>query len=185
MVAARESQVGDQGILTGPEGVVDIKETTRPAPTVILHKGMVRKGCIREGERLHMTVHASTRLDAARNHTATHLVHAALRDLLGPHVKQYGSLVGPNRLRFDFAHFRPLSSRDIDDIESTVNEEIRKNETVRTQVMSIQEAVANGAEIGIHRGTPQLGADEDYVYGELLGLTRAERVRLEDEEVIY
>src|SRR6185437_10891968 len=138
-------QVGDQGTLAGSEGVVDIKETTRPAPTVILHKGIVRKGRIREGTLLHMSVNVSMRRDAARNHTATHLVHAALRDLLGPHVKQYGSLVGPNRLRFDFAHFRPLSSRDIDDIESTVNEEIRKNEAVRTEVMSIQDAVANGA----------------------------------------
>ncbi len=138
-------QVGDRGTLTGPEGVVDIKETTRPAPTVILHKGTVRKGRIQEGTLLHMAVNASMRRDAARNHTATHLVHAALRDLLGPHVKQYGSLVGPNRLRFDFAHFRPLSSRDIDDLESTVNEEIRRNEAVRTEVMSIQDAVANGA----------------------------------------
>lgn len=138
-------QVGDQGTLTGPEGVVDIKETTRPAPTVILHKGTVRQGRVREGEYLHMMVNASMRRDAARNHTATHLVHAALRDLLGPHVKQYGSLVAPNRLRFDFAHFRPLSSRDIDDIESTVNEEIRRNEAVRTEVMSIQDAVAKGA----------------------------------------
>src|SRR4026208_826082 len=65
--------------------------------------------------------------------------------MLGPHVKQYGSLVGPNRLRFDFAHFRPLSSRDIDDIETTMNDEIRKNERVRTEVMSIQDAVAKGA----------------------------------------
>ncbi|NGZ59193.1 MAG: alanine--tRNA ligase [Nitrospira sp. LK265] len=138
-------QVGDQGTLVGPEGLVDIKETTRPAPTVILHKGIVRQGRIREGECLRMAVNVSMRRDAARNHTATHLVHAALRDLLGPHVKQYGSLVGPNRLRFDFAHFRPLSSRDIDDIESAVNEEIRKNEAVRTEVMSIQDAVANGA----------------------------------------
>ncbi|MBM4127540.1 MAG: alanine--tRNA ligase [Nitrospira sp.] len=138
-------QVGDQGTLVGPEGVIDIKETTRPAPTLILHKGTVRQGRIREGEQVHVTVHASLRRDAARNHTATHLVHAALRDLLGPHVKQYGSLVGPNRLRFDFAHFRPLSTRDIDDIESTVNEEIRKNETVRTEVMTIQDAVAKGA----------------------------------------
>ncbi|OQW60321.1 MAG: alanine--tRNA ligase, partial [Nitrospira sp. ST-bin4] len=138
-------QVGDRGTLAGPEGLLEIDNTTRPAPALILHKGTVRKGCIREGERLRMTVNASTRLDAARNHTATHLVHAALRDLLGPHVKQYGSLVGPNRLRFDFAHFRPLSSRDIDDIESTVNGEIRKNEAVRTDVMSIQDAVANGA----------------------------------------
>ena len=138
-------QVGDQGTLVGPEGLVEIKDTTRPAPTLILHKGVVSKGRIREGEQLRMTVNASTRQDAARNHTATHLVHAALRDLLGPHVKQYGSLVGPNRLRFDFAHFRPLSSRDIDDIESTVNGEIRKNESVRTDVMSIQDAVAKGA----------------------------------------
>ena len=80
-----------------------------------------------------------------RNHTATHLVHAALRDILGPHVKQYGSLVGPNRLRFDFAHFRPLSSRDIDEIETIVNNEVRKNERVATEVMSIQDAVAKGA----------------------------------------
>lgn len=138
-------QVGDRGTLAGPEGLLEIDNTTRPAPTLIFHKGTVRKGCIREGERLRVTVNASTRMDAARNHTATHLVHAALRDLLGPHVKQYGSLVGPNRLRFDFAHFRPLSSRDIDDIESTVNGEIRKNEAVRTDVMSIQDAVANGA----------------------------------------
>jgi alanyl-tRNA synthetase len=138
-------QVGDQGVLVGPEGRLDIKETTRPAPTLILHKGKVTKGRIREGERLTLSVNATTRQDAARNHTATHLVHAALRDLLGPHVKQYGSLVGPNRLRFDFAHFRPLSSRDIDEIEQTVNEEIRKNEPVTTEVMSIQDAVAKGA----------------------------------------
>jgi alanyl-tRNA synthetase len=138
-------QVGDQGTLVGPEGLVDITDTTRPAPTLILHKGTVRKGKIREGEQLRLAVNGSIRQDAARNHTATHLVHAALRDLLGPHVKQYGSLVGPNRLRFDFAHFRPLSSRDIDDIESTVNKEIRKNKVVSAQVMSIQDAVAKGA----------------------------------------
>jgi alanyl-tRNA synthetase len=138
-------QVGDQGVLTGLEGRVEIKETTRPAPTVILHKGTVTKGRIREGEQLHMTVNATTRQDAQRNHTATHLLHAALRDMLGPHVKQYGSLVGPNRLRFDFAHFRPLSSRDVDEIETVVNNEVRKNERVATEVMSIQDAVAKGA----------------------------------------
>jgi len=138
-------QVGDQGTLVGPEGFVDIQDTIRPVPTLILHKGRVRTGRIREGERLRVTVNGSLRQDAARNHTATHLVHAALRDLLGPHVKQYGSLVGPKRLRFDFAHFRPLSPRDIDDIESMVNEEVRKNEAVQTEVMSIQDAVAKGA----------------------------------------
>jgi alanyl-tRNA synthetase len=138
-------QVGDQGLLVGVDGRVDIKETTRPVPTLILHKGVVSKGRIREGEQLRMTVNATTRQDTQRNHTATHLLHAALRDLLGPHVKQYGSLVGPNRLRFDFAHFRPLSSRDADEIETVVNNEVRKNERVATEVMSIQDAVAKGA----------------------------------------
>ena len=138
-------QVGDRGLLMGHDGQVEITETTRPAPTVILHKGTVTKGRIREGEALRMTVNATTRQDAQRNHTATHLLHAALRDLLGPHVKQYGSLVGPNRLRFDFAHFRPLSSRDVDEIETVVNNEVRKNERVATEVMSIQDAVAKGA----------------------------------------
>jgi alanyl-tRNA synthetase len=138
-------QVGDQGVLIGADGHVEVKETTRPAPTLILHKGTVIKGRIRSGDRFHMTVNASSRRDAACNHTATHLVHAALRDLLGPHVKQYGSLVAPHRLRFDFAHFKPLSARDIDDVEAVVNDEIRKNEQVRTEVMSIQDAVAKGA----------------------------------------
>ena len=138
-------QVGDHGLLMGPDGQVEIKETTRPVPTIILHKGIVTKGRIRESEQLRLTVNATTRQDAQRNHTATHLLHAALRDLLGPHVKQYGSLVGPNRLRFDFAHFRPLSTRDIDEIETVVNNEVRRNEKVTTEVLSIQDAVAKGA----------------------------------------
>ena len=138
-------QVGDQGVLVGPDGRVEIKETTRPVQTMIVHKGRVSQGRIREGEQLHLAVNRTIRQDAARNHTATHLVHAALRDLLGPHVKQFGSLVAPNRLRFDFAHFRPLSSRDVDEIETVVNGEIRRNERVQSEVMSIQDAVAKGA----------------------------------------
>jgi len=138
-------QVGDQGLLVGQEGRIEIRETTRPARDLFLHKGIVRSGRVREGERLSATVNVTTRHDAARNHTATHLVHAALRDILGPHVKQYGSLVAPNRLRFDFAHFKPLSSRDIDDIEGLVNDHIRRNLLVRTDVMGVQEAVAAGA----------------------------------------
>ncbi|MEK6801861.1 MAG: alanine--tRNA ligase [Nitrospirota bacterium] len=138
-------QAGDQGLLTGPDGRVEIRETTRPVPTLIVHKGVVTSGSIREGERVQLAVNSRTRHDAARNHTATHLVHAALRDLLGPHVKQYGSLVAPNRLRFDFAHFRPLASRDIDEIESIVNEQVRQDQPVQTDVMGVQEAVAGGA----------------------------------------
>ncbi len=138
-------QAGDQGMLTGPEGRINITETTHPVPTVVVHKGQVVAGRICTGETVRASVNPVTRHDAARNHTATHLVHAALRELLGPHVKQYGSLVAPNRLRFDFAHFRPLSSRDTDDIESMVNEQIRKNQAVKTDVMGVQEAVAAGA----------------------------------------
>ena len=138
-------QAGDQGLLTGTDGRVEIRETTRPVPTLIVHKGVVTSGSIREGERLQLSVNSRTRHDAARNHTATHLVHAALRDLLGPHVKQYGSLVAPNRLRFDFAHFRPMSSRDIDEIESIVNEQVRQDQPVQTAVMGVQDAVAGGA----------------------------------------
>ncbi|HET6676543.1 MAG TPA: alanine--tRNA ligase [Nitrospiraceae bacterium] len=138
-------QVGDQGMLVGSDGRMEIRETTRPVPTLILHKGQMRSGSIRERERLLLTVNPQTRQAAARNHTATHLVHAALRDLLGPHVKQYGSLVAPNRLRFDFAHFRPLSSLDIDEIESVVNTQIRRDDEVKTDVMGVQEAVAAGA----------------------------------------
>ena len=138
-------QVGDHGLLIGPEGRVEVQETTKPAPDLFLHKGIVRAGRVRKGERLKASVSVVPRQNAARNHTATHLVHAALRELLGPHVKQYGSLVAPNRLRFDFAHFKPLSSRDIDDIESMVNEHVRRNNAVRTHIMGVQEAVATGA----------------------------------------
>ncbi len=138
-------QVGDQGILVGPEGRMDIKDTTKPAGDLFLHKGVITAGRVREGEVLKASVDGRSRLDSARNHTATHLVHAALRELLGPHVKQYGSLVAPNRLRFDFAHFKPLASRDVDDIEALVNDRIRRNDQVRTQEMSIQDAISAGA----------------------------------------
>ncbi len=138
-------QVGDQGMLASGHGRIDVAETTKPAPDLIVHKGKLAQGRVRVGERMTATVNPITRQDAARNHTATHLVHAALRELLGPHVRQYGSLVAPNRLRFDFAHFRPLSSRDIDDIETMVNEQVRKDSQVCTQVMGVREAVASGA----------------------------------------
>ena len=138
-------QVGDRGVLTGPEGRIEVQETTKPAPDFVLHKGIVRAGRIREGDALRAEVDVVTRLGAARHHTATHLVHAALREVLGPHVRQLGSLVAPNRLRFDFAHFRPLSSRDLDDIESLVNERVVRNDAVQTNVMGIEEAVAAGA----------------------------------------
>ncbi|MGH7255965.1 MAG: alanine--tRNA ligase, partial [Nitrospirales bacterium] len=138
-------QVGDSGTLVGPEGRVEIQDTIRPAPTLIVHKGVVRVGRIREGERVQGAVNPRSRQDAARNHTATHLANAALREILGSHVKQYGSLVAPNRLRFDFAHFRPLSSRDVEDIEALVNEQVQRNAVVQTEDLPVQDAIAAGA----------------------------------------
>ncbi len=138
-------QVGDQGLLSGPSGRMAVKDTTKPVPELFLHHGNIQVGSLRVGDRVQASIDIQARLSAARNHTATHLVHAALREILGPHVKQYGSLVAPNRLRFDFAHFQPLSSRDIEDIERAVNEEIRKNDPVQTNQMNIQDAVSSGA----------------------------------------
>lgn len=138
-------QVGDQGTLVGPDGRIQVHETTKVGNGFFAHKGAVSAGRVRRGDSLHASVNATTRQDAARNHTATHLVHAALRDILGPHVKQYGSLVAPNRLRFDFSHFKPLAVRDIEEIESLVNFQIRENTHVQTEVMGTQEAIESGA----------------------------------------
>ena len=138
-------QVGDHGLLRGPDGRIEVQETTRPYADLVFHKGIVRAGRVREGETLQAEVEVGSRLGAARHHTATHLVHAALREVLGSHVRQLGSLVASNRLRFDFAHFRPLSVRDLDDIESLVNERIVRNDQVKTKVTGIDEAVAEGA----------------------------------------
>ncbi|MEC4674406.1 MAG: alanine--tRNA ligase-related protein, partial [Nitrospirota bacterium] len=138
-------QVGDQGTLVGPTGRIEVHETTKVGGTVFLHKGKVVEGRVRKGEQVAATVNRTTRKDAARNHTATHLMHAALREVLGPHVTQHGSLVDPDRLRFDFSHSKPLRPSDIDKIETLVNEQVRKNTSIQTNVMSIQEATQAGA----------------------------------------
>ncbi len=138
-------QVGDQGMLVGPSARIRIYDTTKLAKGWFLHKGQVMEGRVRTGDHLTATVNSGLRADAARNHTATHLMHAALREILGPHVKQHGSLVGPNRLRFDFSHFRGLGSRQIEDIENLVNEQIRQNTLVQSQEMGIQDALGRGA----------------------------------------
>ena len=138
-------QVGDQGTLVGADGRIQVCDATKVGGTLFLHKGRVVAGRVRKGEHVAATVNGVTRHDAARNHTATHLVHAALREILGPHVKQYGSLVAPNRLRFDFSHFKPLGIRDIEEIESLVNQQVRENTNVQTNEMGIQEAMNAGA----------------------------------------
>lgn len=138
-------QIGDHGTLVGPSARIGIYDTTKLAKGWFLHKGQVTEGTVRTGDHLTATVNGGLRADAARNHTATHLMHAALREILGPHVKQYGSLVAPNRLRFDFSHFKGLSARHLEDIENLMNDQIRKNTLVQTEEMGIQDAIGRGA----------------------------------------
>ncbi len=138
-------QVGDHGTMVGPAARILVQDTTKLAKGWFLHKGQVLEGMVRTGDHLNATVNGGSRAAAARNHTATHLVHAALREILGPHVKQHGSLVEPNRLRFDFSHFKGLSSRNVEDIENLVNEQVRQNTVVQTEEMGIQDALDRGA----------------------------------------
>jgi alanyl-tRNA synthetase len=112
---------------------------------LFLHHGVVTRGRIREGDRLRARVDPRLRFGVARNHTATHLLHAVLREVLGPHVKQYGSLVAPNRLRFDFAHFAPVRPGQLEEVEAIVNERIRADAPVQTKIMGISEAMQEGA----------------------------------------
>ncbi len=138
-------QVGDHGTIVGPSARIRIQDATKLGKGWVLHKGQVTEGRVRTGDRLIATVNSGLRADVARNHTATHLLHAALREILGPHVKQHGSLVAPNRLRFDFSHFKGLGSRHMEDIENMVNEQIRLNTLVQSEEMGIQDALRRGA----------------------------------------
>lgn len=138
-------QVGDTGELSSIEAKVKIINTIKPVEGLFVHEAMVLKGMISKGSRCHAAISARARLSTARNHTATHLLHATLRKVLGDHVKQSGSLVSPERLRFDFTHFSPLKREEIDRIEKLINEQIMANTKVNTEVMGIEEAINSGA----------------------------------------
>jgi alanyl-tRNA synthetase len=140
-------QVGDVGHLLAPSTdheVVHISNTYHPVSGLIVHKAEVRDG-LRVGDLVTAKVDVERRDATRRNHTATHLLHAALRRTLGTHVKQAGSLVAPDRLRFDFTHYAALDEQDLLDIEDLVNEHILKNEEVGTTVMDLDTAVSSGA----------------------------------------
>jgi len=138
-------QVGDKGSLFSDTGRAEIHQTTSPLPGLILHHVNVVEGTLKKGESYSAEVNPALRRNTAKNHTGTHLLHAALRAVLGDHVKQAGSLVSPNRLRFDFQHFAPLTDREIDRIEADVNAEIMRGESVQTQIMDMKTAVDSGA----------------------------------------
>jgi alanyl-tRNA synthetase len=138
-------QVGDRGWLTGGPTRVEVLDTQKQGGDVIGHICRVQEGELRVGDWVEARVDTDRRAATALNHSATHLLHAALRRILGDHVQQKGSLVGPDRLRFDFSHFEPLSREQILAIERLVNREIRENHTVETRIMSLDDAKGSGA----------------------------------------
>jgi alanyl-tRNA synthetase len=138
-------QVGDTGEIATPTGVFQVEDTRRPHPDVIVHLGTVREGFIQAGQEAEARVDAERRARIRRNHTATHLLHAALRQTLGDHVRQAGSLVAPNRLRFDFTSLEAVADDAVRQIQAAVNEQVIRNTPVTTSVKPYQEAVAEGA----------------------------------------
>ena len=138
-------QVGDTGWIVSGTARARVDGTHRPAPGLIASKVTVEAGRLATGERVAAEVDVERRRSIMRNHTATHLLHAALREVIGTHVKQAGSLVAPDRLRFDFSHFAGLSDRALADIESLVNRRIVENTEVTTDEMPLDAALKSGA----------------------------------------
>ena len=124
---------------------IRVLDTFAPIAGIVLHKSKVEKGVIRVGDEVTATVDVFKRDATRRNHTATHLVHAALKEVLGTHVKQAGSVVAPNYLRFDFTHYQPINDAELKEIEDLVNFHILQNEPVNTDLMSIEDAMRSGA----------------------------------------
>ncbi len=139
-------QVGDTGVIFSPSGgEVAVRDTTKHAGDLYLHLGTVRHGTLKIGDAVELRVDGERRRRLRANHSVTHLLHQALRSRLGEHVTQKGSLVAPDRLRFDFSQPRPLTQKDIAAIEAEVNAQIRDNAAVRTRLLTPERAVAEGA----------------------------------------
>ncbi len=138
-------QTGDKGELLGEASKFEVKDTVKPVEGLVVHAGKVKKGTFKIGDAILAKVEAEDRADIARHHTVTHILHATLRSVLGEHVKQAGSLVAPERLRFDFTHYTALTERERDRIEEIVNARIIENHPVETAVMDIDQAIAAGA----------------------------------------
>lgn len=138
-------QVGDQGVIEGPVGEMVVEDTKKVGDGLILHTGRVIRGTLRKGDLVLAQVDDRRRAAAARNHTATHLLQRALREVLGDHVHQTGSYVGPDRLRFDFSHFAPLSREELERVEELVNQKILDNLMVNIYETDLLSATSSGA----------------------------------------
>ena len=138
-------QAGDTGIMTSGHALIRVTDTKKPNPDIYIHRVKVEKGSIKKDDAVFCNVDEISRKATMRNHTATHLLHRALRMVLGDHVKQSGSVVDPERLRFDFTHFSAIRDDDIKKVEDIINEKIWENLSVTTEIMSVDEATESGA----------------------------------------
>ena len=138
-------QVGDRGLITGPRGEIEVRDTQRPIDGLIVHHGRVSTGEIHQGEIAQLVVDAANRQAIVRNHSATHLLHAALRQVLGPQAMQKGSLVNGERLRFDFTHDQGVTVAELEEIEDLANQWIEENYPGTTRLLSYNDAVKQGA----------------------------------------
>jgi alanyl-tRNA synthetase len=139
-------QVGDRGVIEAEGGIAEVVDTKKPLLNLIVHQAVVKRGTLWVGDRVELRVDEKHRYGARTHHTATHMLHAVLREVLGTHVRQAGSLVAPGKLRFDFTHFSSLEDRDIRRIEDIVNERIRWDDRVITQTdVPYEEAIRSGA----------------------------------------
>ena len=136
-------QVGDRGTIKSENARIDITDTKK-VNDIVIHKGTVRRGTLRKGTEVHASVDEDRRKSIMRNHTATHLLHSALKAVLGDHIKQAGSLVAPDRLRFDFNHFFPMDAKEVEEVEEIVNEKILENMPVHVSETSIDNALSQG-----------------------------------------
>lgn len=142
---AAGGQVGDRGLIFQEEFSIEVEETLKPMEELVIHQGRVKRGRVREGMEATFRVDSERRRDITLNHTGTHLLQAVLREILGTHVHQAGSLVSPERLRFDFTHFAPINPKDLERIEEMVNQKIRENLKVETKIMKLEDALQTGA----------------------------------------
>lgn len=140
----RGGQEGDKGFITSSQGEIRVEQVSAPSSSLIIHRGVVEEGIVREGEKARAQIEARRRKAMEIHHTVTHLLHRALREVLGEQVKQTGSWVGEEGLRFDFTHFAPLSSEEIKAVESLVNEKIFEDLPVQITFSTLEEAQKRG-----------------------------------------
>ena len=137
-------QVGDTGAILSLRGHIDVSDTQSPMDGLIVHRGRVRSGAVAPGDKVEARVDRERRMDVARNHSATHLLHEALRRVLGSHVRQAGSLVAPDRLRFDFTHVQAMTPEEIGEVDRLVNEQVRRNAASVRNELTYANALESG-----------------------------------------